>query len=161
MNELENLLSQGLEAGYAGGTERSRVQRGPFEFEMSEFTSAEGEVYRDEWIADRTGGGQEVAEINGKKVTRLYAGGTISIERLNELGLTKKDVTGYLKRKIKELGPQTRLQEDCQPEPDGDWQYQYRRIDDLPEIPLAVRMETISFRGNLVFAHAFLHTTIE
>lgn len=35
MTDLEQLLSRGLEEGYAGGTNRETVQRGPFQMETS------------------------------------------------------------------------------------------------------------------------------
>lgn len=161
MAEIEKLLSDGLEAGYAGGTERLTVSRGSFQLEASQFTSDDGGVYRDEWMADRTGGGQELVQAGDKKSTRLYAGGTIQLEQLTELGLTKKDVTGYLKREIKELGAKTRLFEECTPEPDGDWQYQYKILQAMGNIPLTVGLETINFKDKIVFAHGFLHTSIE
>lgn len=159
--ELDKLLSQGLEAGYAGGTERQTVTRGPFTIEASQFTSPNNGIYIDQWIADRTGGGQEIVKEGNQTRTRLYAGGTIGIENLRQLGLTKKDVIGYLKRKIKELGGKTRLFEDCNTDPDGDWQYTYHIMQTMGDIPLTVGMETISFKGTRIFAHGFLHTTVE
>lgn len=157
----ERILSSGLKAGYAGGTERETVQRGPFQLEASQFTTPESGVYRDEWIANRTGGGQEIAQEGNETVTRLYAGGTIRLDQLAEMGLTKKDVTRYLKSKISELGEQTRLFADCNPDPDGDWQYSYKIMQNLEDIPLTVGMETIVFKGTLVFAHGFLQSPIE
>ena len=160
MSELEDLLGKGLEEGYAGVMERETVQRGPFTVEASEYKSPEGGIYRDEWIADRTGGGQEIAQIGEEKTTRLYAGGTISVEKLRELGLTKKDVTGQLKKFIKESSGTSRLLAPYSSQ-DNDWAYDYHLIASLPEIPLRVGMETIQFKGDLVFAHGFLQTTIE
>lgn len=160
-NDLENLLSRGLEQGYAGGTKRETVQRGPFQMETSQYTSPEGGIYRDEWTADRTGGGQEIVQLEGRKKTRLYAGGTITLKELAELGLTKKDVTRKLKEFIKTFKNKTRLLEDFTPEPDGDWQYEYKIMENVENIPLTTAMETIIYKGKLVFAHAFLHTSIE
>lgn len=161
MADLENLLSRGLEEGYVGGTNRETVQRGSFQMETSQYTSPEGGIYRDEWIADRTGGGQEIVQIEGRKKTRLYAGGTITLKELEELGLTKKDVTRKLKEFIKISKNKTRLLEDFIPEPDGDWQYEYKIVKGIENIPLTTAMETITYKGSLVFAHAFLHTSIE
>ncbi len=161
MAGFERLLSQGLEAGYADGTQREVVQRGSFQMETSQYISPTGGIYRDEWIADRTGGGQEIVQSGEVRYTRLYAGGTTRIDELSALGLTKKDVTRYLKKKIKGLGEKTRLSTNCNPEPDGDWQYTYTLREQIDNIPLTVGMETITFKGTLVFAHAFLHTPVE
>lgn len=160
MSKIEKLLGEGLEEGYAGATKRQTVQRGQFRLESSTYVSPEGGVYHDEWIADRTGGGQEIAQIGEKKTTRLYAGGTISVEELIELGLTKKDVTRQLKKFIKGSNGNSRLLAPYSSQED-DWTYDYHLIDSLPEIPLRVGMETIQFKGNLVFAHGFLHTSID
>lgn len=161
MSEINKLLSDGLESGYGGNTEREIVQRGPFNIEASQLQTQDGKVYRDEWIADRTGGGQEIAQAGENTSTRLYGGGTVGLEQLTELGLTKKDVTKYLKRKIGELGEKTRLFDDCDINPDGDWQYNYKIMKNMEDIPLTVAMETISFKGKLIFAHAFILTTVE
>ncbi|MEK7450873.1 MAG: hypothetical protein AAB662_02970 [Patescibacteria group bacterium] len=161
MAEINGLLSKGLEQGYAGGTERQTAQRGPFKLESSQLITPEGGIYIDQWIADRTGGGQEIVQIGNEKSTRLYAGGTIGIGELQKLGLTKKDVTKKLKQFIKEAGSKTRLMENYTPQSDGDWQYSYEIINALKEIPLTVGMETIKFRGTLVFAHGFLRSPIE
>ncbi|MCL5125399.1 MAG: hypothetical protein M1511_13065 [Deltaproteobacteria bacterium] len=106
------------------------------------------------------GGGQEVIEIDGKKFTRLYAGGTIALEELAELGLTKKDVIRYLKSKLKELGNRTRLLENCRVE-DGDWDYDYFLLDVDSDIPLTTAQEMIRFRGKRFFVHSFLLCPIE
>lgn len=161
MGELEELLSRGLVEGYAGETSRETVRRGPFQLEASSFTSPNRGIYRDEWTANRTGGGQEIVQFEAQKSTRLYAGGTIEIEELTKLGLTKKDVTGYLKRRIKELGEKTRLLENCTPDIDGDWQYEYKILQKMEDIPLTIGLESIFFKGHRVFAHGFLHTTVE
>lgn len=161
MKEIDKLFSKGLEQGYAGGTERQLVQRGPFTLGSSQFTVPNGGNYIDQWIADRVGGGQELAQVGNERSTRLYAGGTINIEGLHKLGLTKKDVTRKLKQFIKESEGRTRLMENYTPQSDGDWQYSYEIINSLKEIPLTVGMETIMFRNTLVFAHGFLHSPIE
>lgn len=161
MTEINKLLSEGLISGYAGETKRQIVQNGPFDLESSQYQTPDGAVYIDNWIADRTGGGQEIAKSGEKTSTRLYGGGTISLKELEDLGLTKKDVTRYLKQKIRELGAKTRLFENCTPDPDGDWQYSYEIMENIENIPLTVDMESISFKGKRVFAHAFIRTTVE
>lgn len=158
---LGGLLSEGLGAGYGTGGERQVVQRGPFQVESTQYTSPDGGLYVDQWIADNNGGGQEIVEKDGKKSTRLHAGGVIELEELAKLGLTKKDVTGYLKRKIVELGEKTRLSKKCLPEPDGDWQYEYSVLERIDEMNLSVGLESIHYKGQLVFAHGFLNSPIK
>lgn len=167
MSEISKLLSDGLESGYGGNTEREIVQRGPFKIEASQLQTQDGKVYRDEWIADRTGGGQEIAQAGESTSTRLYGGGTIGLEQLRELGLTKKDVTSYLKKKVKELGQKTRLFNSYIPDSDSidsdylHWQYSYNILENMENIPLTIGLEKIHYKGNLVFAHAFILTTVE
>ncbi len=161
MAEIDNLLNKGLEAGYVGNAKRETVQRGAFKLEVSQFISPDGSIYRDEWIADRVGGGQEIAQSKEGKQTRLYAGGTIKHDELAKLGITKKDVEGKLKQFIKTSEGKTRLTEDYLPESDGDWQYSYKVIERVKGIPLTVGMETIAFSGKTVFAHAFALSPIE
>lgn len=144
MSDLEQLLGKGLEEGYAGTIKRQTVQRGQFPLEESTYISPEGGVYNDQWIADRTGGGQEIAQIGEEKTTRLYAGGTISIEELGKLGLTKKDVTSKLKKFIKESGGNSRLLTPYSSQ-DDDWVYDYSLIRSLPEIPLNIGIEIIQY----------------
>jgi hypothetical protein len=147
-------LSLGLNAGFVGETERGKSDREGFIFETSHFEDGKGK-YHDEWVAGRVGGGQEVIQINGKSFTRLYAGGTIDLDELTKIGLTKKDVILYLKEKIRELGDRTRLLEHCTIE-DGDWNYEYCLLDEEPDIPLVTAKEIIRYRGKCVFVHNFL-----
>lgn len=153
------LLSQGLNAGFAGGTERGKSERGGFGFETSHFVDGDNK-YHDEWVAGRVGGGQEVIEVGGKRFTRLYAGGTIASDKLAEIGLTKKEIIGYLVAKIRELGDKTRLIDECRVD-DGDWAYEYTQLDDEQEIPLITRKEVIRYKGGVVFVHNFLLCPVE
>lgn len=153
------MLTRGLQAGFAGESTRERSARGGFEFESSHYTDSEGR-YHDEWIADRVGGGQEIVEIDGVCFTRLYAGGTISLPELEAMGITKKDVIGYLISKIRQVGAATRLLEECQVE-DGDWSYHYHALDQEAAIPLFTAREEINFKEQLVFVHNFLLCPVE
>lgn len=162
MSESGKVLTEGLLAGYAGeGTKRGEVMRGPFHLETSHYEK-DGTVYRDEWAADRSGGGQELVQTkDGKKTTRVYAGGTVNKEVLDELGIVKKDVTKYLKLKIQELGEKTRLGEDCEPDPDGDWRYSYKIVSSNTRIPLTVGIEIIEFKERPVFIHSHSIAPVE
>jgi hypothetical protein len=161
MAETNRIMSEGLAAGYAGGTERVTVHRGNFDLESTNYTSPDGGEHSDQWIANMTGGGQEIARINGETATRLHGGGTFPLETIAALGLVKKDVIGFLKRSILESQGKTRLEEDYMPDAQGDWQYTYRILDSKDPIGLAVGMETITYRGQEVFAHAFINTPVK
>ncbi|MBI2310579.1 hypothetical protein HYU90_02010 [Candidatus Collierbacteria bacterium] len=156
MSKETELLTEGLSKGYAGKTKIETVVRGGFKFKQSRYVDeSTGGIYHDEWLSARTGGGQELAVIGEEKVTRLYAGGVISPDQLEKLGITKKDVIGYLIRKVGELGNKTRLFEDCTPAPDGDWQYVYKVTDKIESVGLTRALETINYKGVQVFVHGF------
>lgn len=168
--EARRVLTEGLLAGYAG-SRRETHGRGVFVVNSSD-VHMQGGAYHDEWVAgERTGGGQELAKFwyedsERRKATRLYAGGLVAKEVLDPLGITGKEVTRYLKRKIQELGAITRFSNDCEVDSDGDWQYAYRVLRN--EIPVAIGpdlltmgLETISYKDTLVFAHGFLISPIE
>lgn len=158
----EELFTKGLNEGYSGGTECQTVYRGPFQLKASSYISPNGDVYRDEWIADRTGGGQELILLaSGKKATRLYAGGVIFLEKLAKLRLTKQDVTSKLKRFINEASGRTRLHDDYGPVKDGDWIYRYAILEQYPEVAITVGLESIIFRRQIMFVHGFLLTSVE
>lgn len=160
MKEIKDLLTKGLSSGFAGKTTSASVVRGGFPVETSHYEGKEG-IYHDEWFANRIGGGQEIVEVSGKKYTRVYAGGVIHQELLNELGITKKDITGYLKKKLLELKGETRLFDECEPNSDDEWSYLYTIIDRELEIPLTAGKEEIQFRGKTVFVHEFLLCPVE
>lgn len=110
---------------------------------------------------DRAGGGQELVRVGDQQFTRVYAGGTISIEAMVRLGITKQDVMAFLIKMIQQLGDATRLEQDCPAVEDGDWQYEYVVKERLPEIPLTAGKESISYKGEVVFVHYFLLTEVE
>lgn len=152
---IDIMLSRGLEEGFAGGTVMNNVNRSGFSFKSSHFENSEG-VYHDEWFADRAGGGQEIVKVGEVVYTRVYAGGTIPLEKLAELGISKKDVMIFLKKQIIENGESIRLNSDFAPEAEGDWQYSYKVLDRDIEIPLALGKEVIRYQGTLVFVHDFI-----
>ncbi len=156
MSKGTELLTEGLSRGYAGKIKIETVVRGGFKFKRSRYVDeATGKTYHDEWLSARTGGGQELAANGEEKITRLYAGGVISPDQLEKLGTTKKEVIGYLIRKVGELGNKTRLFEDCIPAPDGDWQYAYKITDRIESVGLTRALETINYQGVQVFVHGF------
>lgn len=158
--KIERLLNRGLKEGFAGGTEIQSVERGDFNIKSSHFENEDG-TYHDEWMADRTGGGQEIVIADEVTFTRVYAGGTIGLEALVKMGISIEDVMKFLKKNILEGAENTRLFADYLPEAEGDWQYSYTILKDEPNIPLTLGKEIISYQGTLVFIHNFLITPVE
>jgi hypothetical protein len=154
MSKGIEILTKGLHEGYAGTTVVETIDRLGFALKRSHYEGEEG-VYHDEWLPTRTGGGQELARSGEEKYTRLYAGGVIAPKELHKLGVTEKDVIGYLIKKVGKLGGKTRLFEDCRSESDGEWQYDYRVTDRIPSVDLTRALETIHFKDTLVFVHGF------
>jgi len=157
----ERLFTKGLQEGFGGGASRKGVRRGSFELESSRYETEKDDVYHDEWMAGRVGGGQELIEVGGKRFTRVYAGGTISEKSLESLGLTKKDVIGFLKKQILDNGDKIRLHTDFEPEAEEDWRYEYKVIDNEEGIPVTTGKESIFYKEELVFVHVFVLSPIE
>jgi hypothetical protein len=161
MKKAGKILTDGLSSGYAGNSVIKKVNRGSFNLESSH-VEISGDVYHDEWAADRVGGGQELVRTNdGQIYARVYGGGTIFLEELYKLGLKKKEVTDYLKIKISSLKGKTRLDKDCIPKTDGDWKYLYEVISNEPKIPLIVGREDIEYKKVKVFTHFFIICPVE
>ena len=158
--EIEETLTNGLRVGYAGGKPES-VTRGTVAGKVSHVEST-GTVYHDEWfVSKRVGGGQELVIVGDQRFTRLYAGGTPDAAELESLGITGKDVSTYLKRKILELGDNTRLFKNCMPGPDGDWEYGYLLTSNSKSIGLTTGMESIHYKAAPVHLHAFILSPIK
>jgi hypothetical protein len=152
---IAKLLTEGLKKGFAGGTFMANINRSVFSLESSHLENENG-IYHDEWFAKRAGGGQEIVKAKGVTYTRVYAGGEISLEELNGLGISEDDVMKFLKKQIIENGEKTRLHTDFQPEPEGDWQYSYKILDKDIKIPVTVGKEAIKFKEKIVFIHYFI-----
>ncbi len=146
------ILAKGLLEGYVGNSVRGSAVRAGFNLSSSDYEGPEGK-YHDEWAADFNGGGQELTLTpQGEKATRVYAGGTLSAEKLEKLGLTKKEVIGKLVYFVNRLGDKTRLDEEAQ-DSDGDWKYTYKVLKKVEEIPLDLGAEEIRYKDLLVFIH--------
>lgn len=157
---IDKLLARGLKEGFAGGTVINNIDRNGFIMKSSHLEN-EDDIYHDEWFAKRAGGGQEIVKVEGVTYTRVYAGGTISLEKLNGLGISEGDVMKFLKKQIIENGERLRLHTDFQPEPEENWQYSYKVLDKDIEIPITVGKEVIKFKGNVVFVHDFILCPID
>jgi hypothetical protein len=158
--ETDNLLIRGLKGGFAGDTTVQTVNRSGFDLKSSHLENSDG-VYHDEWCADRAGGGQEIVKVGNDMYTRVYAGGTIPLEDLSAMGISKDDVMKFLKSQLIGNGEKTRLHTDFLPDVEGDWQYSYHVLDSDKEIPLTVGKEIIRYKGNLVFVHDFIISPVD
>lgn len=157
--KIKAVLAKGLGEGYVGKSVRGKAVRTGFELETSDYQGPEGK-YHDEWAAHQNGGGQELVETaNGEKATRVYAGGSLTEEKLKELGLTDKDVIEKLVLFVNRLGDKTRQDQDSE-STEGDWTYTYKIIKSVKEIPVEVGEEEIRFRGNLVFVHYHINSPV-
>jgi hypothetical protein len=157
--EIKNILSKGLGEGYVGKSVLGKVDRAGFTLKTSDYQGSEGK-YHDEWEAHQNGGGQELVETpDGKKATRLYAGGTPSDEELSKFGINGKEVIGKLISFVNQLGDKTRLDTDTE-STDGDWTYSYKVMKTVNEIPLIVGDEEIKYKGNLVFVHFHINSPV-
>jgi hypothetical protein len=158
--KIKTLLARGLERGFAGETITGMAKRGGFNLKSSHFENDSG-TYHDEWYTNRTGGGQEIVKTGNQTFTRVYAGGTIPLEKLQQLGISEKDVMGFLKKQILINGEKIRLNTNFRPKVNGDWQYSYQVLDTSKEIPLTFGKEIIKYKGHLVFVHDFIISPID
>lgn len=155
MSKAIELLNIGLLEGYA---RKSVVPRGTtragVEFKVINSRTGGG-LYHDEWIAGRTGGGQELATVDHETWTRLYGGGVIPDTDLVKLGIDKQAVLRKLREFIIGSDGKTRLHEDYEASKQ-DWEYRYSILHRSERVGLTVGLETIGLKGEEVFAHGFL-----
>lgn len=157
--EIKDILTKGLGEGYVGKSVRGQAVRAGQTLETSDYEGPEGK-YHDEWAAHQNGGGQELIETpNGEKATRVYAGGTPSNEELSKFGISGKDVIGKLIFFVNQLGDKTRLDTDTE-STEGDWNYSYKVLKSVDEIPLVVGDEKITYKGNVVFVHFHINSPV-
>jgi len=161
-SKIKQALTDGLLKGYAGSGTIEPINRADFIGKSCRQILTDNSIYNDEWfVPTHLGGGQELVKTDEGSFTRLYAGGSPSQEFLNKLGITVQDVEGYLIRKVSELGGKTRLDEDCVPDADGDWKYEYKIWETDPNIPITVAVESILFKGIRVHIHPFILSPVE
>lgn len=156
--EIKTLLGKGLAGGY-GASNYSKGERAGFAIDVNDYQGTEGK-YHDEWAAHQNGGGQELVETsNGKKWTRVYAGGSLDAESLSKLGINGSEVSEQIKFFLGKLGDKTRFDYDVADE-DGDWSYSYKIDREEKDIPLVVGCERIEYKGALVFTHEIINSPI-
>lgn len=161
MTNAQDILVKGLLAGFAGTSTFGRAIRGEFTLTSSEVPFTEkGSLYIDQWIGKRSGGGQELAQCEDEQITRVYAGGTVSLEVLTALGIQDSDIMAYLKEKLMVLSGKTRLSTPVDPIVDGDWEYRYDVLYQMSEISLTIGKEIIMYKSTPVFIHIFLNSPV-
>lgn len=160
-HNAEKILVKGLQDGYAGSQAPKEISRGPFAGKESAESYPDRDAdYNDQWFFKRTGGGQDIARAGDETITRVFAGGIVTPDKLRDLRVTEAEVLAYHKQKLSALAHKTRLHEDVHPDPDGDWQYRYDITKYYPDIPLTIGVETITYKGQDVFVHVFLNVPI-
>lgn len=156
----DRLLTIGLGEGYAGKNEVEKITRAGFNGKSTDLQRGD-DHYHDEWFANDNGGGQELVTSDGESATRVYAGGVIPQNELEELGLTTKDVISKLLFSVGELKEKTRLHTPCSLEIDGDWRYEYKILNQPKEVDLTIGYESISFKGREVFVHGHIISPVK
>lgn len=160
-NDIKQFLTKGLQ-GYATDGEISDVTRAGFSGKANHLVDENGDVYHDEWfVPDHLGGGQELVKVGSASFTRLYAGGTPPIEKLTELGITLDEVGACLKKNLATLGDKTRLDQNCKPTAEGDWQYSYEVVLNDEPTGIIVGVESIFYKGERVHLHPFILSPME
>ena len=155
--EIKKILNTGLSGGY-GSSNYGKTTRAGFDLVLSDYSGPEGR-YHDEWVAHQNGGGQELIEVNGEKATRVYAGGSLDPKALKKLGLTDDDVSKKLRFFLEKLRDKTRLDEDTELTK-GKWNYSYKVIKNVKEIPVIVGEEEIRYNKSLVFVHFLVNSPV-
>lgn len=153
--DTHTILAKGLLATFAGSNAVKNVMRGTVHLTGTETTEDEA-TYIDQWLVKRTGAGQEIAVKGSDAVVRSYAGGIVPDSTLLPLGITAEQVIATLKSMLQTLRDKTRLTQTVSPVTDGDWEYRYTVTDRYNDVALTIGVETITYKGTVVFVHAFL-----
>jgi hypothetical protein len=162
MDEFQNVFSHGLSSGFAGQSHYEQVDRAGFIMTSIHSEDAAGNVYHDEYTGTVRAGGQELIRVGNKQETRVYVGGVIDEDKLNQLEISKENVIEFLKQVIKghtnDIRYKTSTKSDIT---SGDWSYSYVVIDRDDEIDCTISKEMIKYKGTVVFIHRFLISPIE
>jgi len=153
--KINQLLTWGLKAGFAGKSKFETNQRFGFDMTASTFIPNNNCLYHDEWLADLNGGGQELVKTDGAVFTRLYGGGVIKEADLKKTGINKTDIMQFLKKIIIDHGNKIRLFNNYKYN-ENEWNYEYKIIDQEKNINLTTGKESIFYKNNLIFVHIFI-----
>lgn len=150
----KSALTTGLLAGYGGKTTFTAVDRAGFPLKSSHLQD-DSLLYYDEWLNAHNGGGQELAQYDDEKFTRLYAGGVVSPETLAALGISENQIIEFLRAVLVENPGLSRLTAPFEVS-HADWSYRYVVLDNDEKTQLTIGKESIFYKEELVFAHGFL-----
>lgn len=156
--KVSHALAKGLTAGFAGKSTFEKIARGKFPMVSSSYTD-DGLSYIDQWFPGHMGGGQEILEVDGKRYTRVYAGGTVEDSVLSPLGILKTDVMECLKKTLLAAAEKTRFDEPYQRE-DGAWKYEYTPAEPDETTGMISGKEIISYKNTPVFVHLFIISSV-
>lgn len=152
-SKISDAFAKGL-AVFSGKIQFQKITRG--KFAMVSSVIDDGSVdYIDQWFPGQMGGGQEILEVDGKRYTRVYAGGTVDDAILSSLGITKGDVMGCLKRALLSAGGKTRFDKVFVLE-ENMWSYQYTPAEPDETTGMITGKEIISYKNTPVFVHFFI-----
>lgn len=158
--KTDKLLAKGLAAGFGNGTVRTGITRGSFDIDSSHLETIK-EIYHDEWVAIRIGGGQELVKSGNVTYTRVYAGGVIPTKDLEKMGITIAEIMDVLKKQIVENGEKIRLHTDFEPKLDSPWQYSYKVTGTNKDLSMTTGKELIKYKNTIVFEHDFIICPVE
>lgn len=157
-SKISAALAKGLTAGFAGKSTFEKIVRGKFPMVSSSYCE-DGISYMDQWFPGHMGGGQEILEVDGKRYTRVYAGGTVADTVLSPLGISKSDVMECLKKTLLTAADKTRFSDPYRIE-DGEWKYQYTPGEPDETTGMITGKEIISYKNTPVFVHLFIISSV-
>jgi hypothetical protein len=155
----EELISEGLKQNFDGEATYGQVNQGDLTFSTSQLKTEEGH-HHDQWIQSQTTGGLETAKTESGTLIRSYAGGIVKKEVLNELGVNESQILEFLKKIIVNHSEKVRLYSDFNFR-NGDFSYEYKVTEQIPEVSLTLGKETITYKDTIVFVHTFSICNVE
>jgi len=155
--KISQALTTGLINGYGGKTKFTKINRSGFNLDSSHFQNNEF-IYHDEWTNN---GGQELVKIGNNFFTRLYGGGIVNQNILDNLSISDQDISQKLKTSLLNFSGQTRLFSDFQSNLGDGWFYEYKILDKNDEIEVISAKESLSYQNHVVFIHDFILSPIK
>jgi NADP-dependent 3-hydroxy acid dehydrogenase YdfG len=89
--------------------------------------------------------------VNSRRIDGNLQKMSFDYKMMDELGVKDEDLRDYYFSMNEKLGNKTMLLENCEPEPDGDWEYKY--IANKVSESATIGRVNIIFKGKLIFEH--------
>lgn len=89
--------------------------------------------------------------IDSRKIDGNLQGSQVNSDEMKELGVSQEALEIYLDSKMEKLGNKTMLFDDCEPGPEGDWEYRYNVHDATENSCFGI--VTVTFKGEVIFNH--------